>query len=182
MIGWLIIACEIGFWVFVLAGLFFRYILKQKSLGAALLICTPIIDLVLLLATAVDLRNGAVANTFHGLAAIYIGVSVVYGHSMIRWADVRFAHRFAGGPAPAPKPKFGLEHARYERKMWFRHLFAWVIGCALLYGLIFYVGDAERTEALAGIMRVWTVVLVIDFLISFSYTLWPRKQKGSGAA
>jgi len=182
MIGLLIVACEITFWVFVLAGLFFRYILRAKRLGAAFLIGTPLIDLVLLAATAVDLRNGATANVFHGLSAIYIGVSAAFGHSMIRWADVRFAHRFAGGPPPEPGPKYGLEHARHERRMWYRHLLAWAIGCALLYGMILYVGDAERTAQLFWTIRTWTVVLVVDFLISFSYTLWPRKEKGSSAA
>jgi hypothetical protein len=31
------------------------------------------------------------------------------------------------------------------------------------------------TLALAGTMRVWTMVLVIDFVISFSYTVFPKE-------
>ncbi|WP_424326067.1 hypothetical protein [Gordonia sp. (in: high G+C Gram-positive bacteria)] len=34
------------------------------------------------------------------LARLYLGVTVVFGPRLIRWADARFAHRFAGGPAP----------------------------------------------------------------------------------
>jgi hypothetical protein len=33
-------------------------------------------------------------------APAYLGFSVVFGPSVIRWADARFAHRFAGGPPP----------------------------------------------------------------------------------
>lgn len=172
-----IIGCEIGFWLFVAAGLVCRYLLRMRRLGALLLFCTPLVDLALLLATVADLRSGATASFTHGLAAIYIGASVAFGHRMIRWADERFAHRFAGGPPPAPKPRYGVEHARRERQMWFLHMVGWAIGCLLLYGMIAVTGDSSRTEALLGTIRTWSAVLGIDFLYSFSYTLWPRKAK-----
>jgi hypothetical protein len=177
MITAFIIGCEIGFWVFVLAGLLFRYIFKLKMLGTLFLLATPLIDLALVIATVYDLRGGAEATFAHSLAAVYIGVSIAFGHRMIKWADERFAHRFAGGPAPAGKPKFGIEHARYERNGWLHHLLAWAIGSIILYGMIRMVGDAARTEALFQTLRLWSLVLGIDFLISFSYTLWPRKKK-----
>ena len=59
MIVHLIIACEIMFWVFIAAGLAARYLLRRKTLGAALLICAPLVDVVLLVATALDLRAAA---------------------------------------------------------------------------------------------------------------------------
>ncbi|WP_442603956.1 hypothetical protein [Paenibacillus sp. KN14-4R] len=175
----LIIGCEIGFWLFVLGGLFFRYILRMKRVGSILLICTPFIDLLLAGATVIDLRNGAVATSMHGLAAVYIGVSIAFGHRMIKWADVRFAHHFAGGTAPVRAPKFGAGHARHERKMWCLHLLGCLIGCLLLYGMILLVGDESRTTSLFDIIRLWGAVLGIDFLWSFSYTLWPKQEKNS---
>ncbi|QMV42446.1 hypothetical protein [Cohnella cholangitidis] len=181
MITVFIIGCEIAFWVFVLAGLASRYILRRKKLGAVLLYCTPVIDLVLLIATVIDLRGGAEANAAHGLAAVYIGASIAYGHSMIRWADVRFAHRYAGGPAPQKKAKFGVEHARNERKGWYLHALAWIIGCGILYGMIAMVNADDRTEGLLQVIRIWSLVLAIDFLISFSYTLWPKSQKNTSS-
>ncbi|MDQ6422199.1 hypothetical protein RB620_22475 [Paenibacillus sp. LHD-117] len=177
MITAFIIGCEIGFWVLVLAGLACRYLLRQKTLGATLLILTPIVDLILIIATVLDLRGGATATPIHGLSAIYIGVSIAYGHKMIAWADARFAHRFAGGPAPTPKPKHGAEHAAYERRMWFHHLLAWTIGCLVLLGMIWYVDDAGRTENLLGTLRLWSLVVGLDFLYSFSFSLWPKKAK-----
>ncbi|WP_010096413.1 2TM domain-containing protein [Ornithinibacillus scapharcae] len=177
MIGWLIIACEIGFWVFVLVGLTSRYILKKKKLGTILLICTPLVDLVLLIATVYDLKNGAVATTIHGIAAIYIGVSVAFGHQMIRWADERFNYRFGNGNQPAKVKKFGKEHARKEREGWYRHLLSWFIGVALLMGIILYINDHSQTERLLRTVQLWSIVLVIDFIISFSYTLFPRNEK-----
>ncbi|WP_337484736.1 hypothetical protein [Paenibacillus sp. OSY-SE] len=104
MIGWLILACEIGFWVFILLGLFARYRLRQRTLGSVLLFCTPLIDILLIVFTIIDLKNGAAATTFHGLAAVYVGVSIAFGKRMIQWADDRFAHLFAGAPRPLSLP------------------------------------------------------------------------------
>ena len=177
MIAAMIIACEIGFWVFVLAGLASRYLLGKRLLGGVLLACTILIDLALLVFTAIDVKGGATAGFFHGLSAVYVAVSLVFGKQMIRWADGKFAHRFAGGPAPVPKPKYGAAHARYERIMWFKHLLAWLIGSAILAGLSFYIGDLERSRELLVMILRWAIVLGIDFLISFSYTIWPRREK-----
>ncbi|OWA33211.1 hypothetical protein B9G55_23135 [Saccharibacillus sp. O16] len=176
MIGWLIVICEVGFWVIVLAGLMTRYVWKKKKLGAFLLMLTPVVDLILLGATILDIRQGTEANFIHGLAAVYIGATVAFGHRMIHWADERFAYRFAGGPEPQKKPRRGREHAAAERKSWYRHLLAWTIGSALLGIMILLIGDAERSEALRVWIIRWALVLGIDFVISFSYTLWPRKS------
>ncbi len=176
MIGWMIVACEIGFWIFLLAGLFVRYILGAKKLGVGLMLFTPIIDLILIIATVLDIQRGAEVTVFHGLAAIYIGITVAYGHSMIKWADERFAYRFAGGPKPAKLEKFGTEHAKRERAGWLRHFIAYVIGNLILAGMILFIGDSSETSALFNLSKTWTTVLVIDFAISFSYTLWPRKE------
>ncbi|MDI4648696.1 hypothetical protein [Cohnella hashimotonis] len=176
MIG-VIIGCEIAFWVLILAGLACRYLLKWKKTGSVLLLLTPGVDIVLLAVTVIHLKQGAEATFVHGLSAVYIGVSIAFGHAMIRWADERFAHRFAGGAAPKPKARFGREHARQERLGWFKHLLAWAIGCLCLAGMIYLVDDADSTEQLVQVIRLWSVVLGIDFLISFSYTLSPKKEK-----
>ncbi|WP_071458766.1 hypothetical protein [Bacillus massilinigeriensis] len=177
MIGWLIISCEIGFWIFVLAGLFARYTLKKRKTGAFLLICTPIVDLVLLIATVIDLKNGAIATSVHGIAAMYIGFSAAYGHKMKKWADSQFAYRFANASKPPKKKKYGIALARKERVGWYRHLLAWFIGAAILGAIIIYIDNAKQTEAMFRLLQLWSTVLVIDFIISFSYTVFPRKAK-----
>ena len=177
LIGVFIVVCEAAFWAFVLAGLISRYLLRRPKLGVALLLMTPVVDLVLMAATVIDLRAGSTASIFHGLAAVYVGVSVAFGHRMIRRADERFAHRFAGEPLPEQPPKYGPEHARHERAGWYRHLLAWAIGSALLLVMALFVGDPATTESLLGKAALWAFILAIDFVWSFSYTLWPRRTK-----
>ncbi|HEX2897467.1 MAG TPA: hypothetical protein VHP63_05385, partial [candidate division Zixibacteria bacterium] len=89
----LIVGCEVGFWVALFSGLALRYLLKMKRAGAYLLASVPLIDLVLLVASVLDLRNGAVATFAHGLAAAYIGFTVAFGKLTIAWADKWFAHK-----------------------------------------------------------------------------------------
>ncbi|MEU8237592.1 hypothetical protein AB0C07_05045 [Actinoplanes missouriensis] len=173
----LIVACEIGFWVLLVLGLLARYVAKWRRVSAALLVAVPLVDVLLLAFTAIDLRSGAEATLGHGLAAVYLAVTVVFGHRMIRWADVRFAHRFAGGPAPAPVPKVGREHAARERRAWFDHLLAYVLGAGFLGVFTLVAGGLDQAAGLWQVMGMWTLVLAIDFVISFSYTVMPRKAR-----
>ncbi|AEV82098.1 hypothetical protein ACWT_1082 [Actinoplanes sp. SE50] len=171
----LIVTCEIGFWIFLLAGLAVRYLLRRRRTGAALLLGAPLLDVVLLGAAAVDLRRGGVPDFAHGLAAIYLGITVVFGHEMVRWADTRFAHRFAGGPAPVPPPRTGRAHAARERRQWLRHLLAYAISAALLAAFTPLAGGFDRAAPLWQAMGPWTLILLIDMVISLSYTLAPRR-------
>jgi hypothetical protein len=180
VIAAIIVACEVAFWVVLLSGLTARYVLRRPRLGAVLLVATPLVDVVLLAFTVVDLRSGATASVAHSLAAVYIGVSLAFGHSLVRWADVRFAHRFAGGPAPRPAPRSGAAHAAHARRGWRRHLLGWTLGVSLLLAGVAIVADAERTEALLQTAGLWTLILAVDFLIAFSYTLFPRRPAAGG--
>jgi hypothetical protein len=152
-----IVACEVGFWVLLAAGLLARYGLRSPRLGAALLIGVPVVDLVLLVATVIDLRSGTVATSAHGLAAVYLGFSVAFGHRTIRAVDERVAHRFAGGPAPV-KPN---RDAAHEWAQWLRGLAAWAIACGLLGLAIRLVNDGARTAELASWIEGLTAGLVI---------------------
>lgn len=177
----IIAACEVGFWVFLLAGLAARYLLRWSRTGAALLICVPLVDVVLLVATVIDLRGGATAGFTHGLAAAYIGFSVAFGHNIIKRMDVRFAHRFADGPAPVKPPKHGMAKARYEWQEFGKAVIAWAVACALLLAAIAMVGDAGRTEALQGWIGRLSAILGIWALWPITYTLWPAKPKNPAA-
>ena len=93
MIITVIVVCEIAFWVAIVSGLVLRYLARMPRAGLLVLALVPLIDLVLLIATAVNLRAGESATVAHSLAAFYRGFSISYGHRLIRLADIRFAHR-----------------------------------------------------------------------------------------
>lgn len=175
MIG-LIVACEIGFWVFLLAGLVARYPLRRRRAGAILLLGAPLLDVVLLATAAIDLRRGGEASFAHGLAAIYLAVTLVSGHALMRWVDARFAHRFAGGPAPVRPPRAGRAHAAHERHQGLQHLLTYAVAAAILLVFTPLAGGFPAAVPLWRVMAPWAVVLVIDLVISFSYTVVPRPE------
>lgn len=174
MLVGLIAACEVAFWLVLGTGLLLRYAARLPRASVVVLACTPLVDVVLLVAAIIDLQGGGTATAAHGLAAIYIGCSIGFGHRMIAWADSWAAYKLAGAPRPQKPAKGTREHAAHERSMWFRHLLAWAVGCGLLMAAVGLIGDSDRTQALSGMAGVWTVVLVIDMLVSFSYSLRPR--------
>ncbi|QLD11886.1 hypothetical protein [Microbacterium oleivorans] len=174
-----IIACEVGFWAAIVGGLVTRYVFGRPRLGAMLLLAAPLIDLVLLVLVAVDMLRGGTASWHHGLAALYIGVSVAYGHRMIAWADAKFATRFRGA-APRPR-RYGAAYAVACWKDVPRTVLAASIAAAVLGGLILFVGDADRTSELVGFLPILGVIVGIDLLWAISYSVWPKRPPVAAA-
>jgi hypothetical protein len=137
-------------------------------------VCAPIVDLVLLGAVTAHLATGATASWHHGLAALYIGFSVTYGHRMTAWADSRFAHRFAGGALPVrPTGK------QYTKQRWadvVRTTGASVIAAGIIAAITWSVGQPARAEALTGWYGILGIIVVIEFIWAVSYSIWPRKS------
>nr|WP_240981494.1 MULTISPECIES: hypothetical protein [unclassified Streptomyces] len=157
------------------AGLGARYLLRMPRLGAALLLCEPLLEVLLLVVSAIDLKNGAEPSWRHGLAAIYIGYTVGHGHRTVKWLDGHAAHRFGGAPPPPKPPRHGMARARHEGAIWLGTLIAGAVASALLLAAMWYVGDAGDTSELeASIGGVWRAV-GIHGLIALSYAVWPHK-------
>ncbi|MEU5420672.1 hypothetical protein ACFY1P_01160 [Streptomyces sp. NPDC001407] len=182
MIVSLIIVCEAGFWVLLAGGLSLRYLARMPRAGLAVLLLEPVLELILLVATAVDLKNGAQADWKHGLAAVYIGFSVGLGHSTITWADQRFAHRFAGGPPPVKPPEYGTARTVHEWRTAGRWCLAAAVAAGLLQAAVWYVGDSGDISSLRAWQSKMLLVVGINVLIAASYTIWPKRPPEPGAA
>ncbi|MEB8338740.1 hypothetical protein [Streptomyces endophyticus] len=174
MIVTLIVACEVGFWVLLAAGLALRYWAKMPRASVAVLLCEPLLEVILLVVTAIDLKNGAEPDWKHGLAAVYIGYSIALGHYTIKWVDVRVAHRFAGGPPPST-PKYGVPRAIHEWKLAARWILAAVIAMGLLQGATWYVGPDGATESLAQWQQRMLFLIALNVIIALGYTVFPKK-------
>ncbi|BAJ30801.1 MULTISPECIES: hypothetical protein [Kitasatospora] len=173
----LIVAGEIGFWVLLAAGLLTRYALRRRRTGAVLLALLPLVDLVVLGATAADLRGGATADWTHGLAAAYVGFSLAYGRRLVRWADGHAAHRHPGGPKPAGMPKYGAARARYEWGVCGLTLLGAAVTVALVAAVQWLAGDPARTAALDGWYLRMGLAVGVNLLVAGSYTLFPKRPR-----
>ncbi len=179
---WLIGACEVGFWVLLGAGLAARYLMRARTLSTLLLLGVPVVDLVLVTASLLDVARGSRPGWTHGLAAIYLGFTVAFGHSIIRWADIRFAHRYAGGPAPVKPPEHGPARIAYEWREWGKAAAAWVIAFLVLAATAAVVGSSVPPvwEWTGDPLWTWAVrpgVVVLIWLVGWPLwvTLFPPK-------
>ncbi|WP_017555498.1 hypothetical protein [Nocardiopsis baichengensis] len=186
MIVGFILACEALFWVLLFGGLAVRYLLRLRTLSTVLLLLVPVLDVVLLAAIALHLASGAQADTGHGLGALYLGFTVAWGHPVIRWADARFAHRFAGGPPPPKPPKAGAAAVRREAAAWLRTTAGCALGAGVLLGLVLFTGDPERTAALNGFFATLGIVMFWNTVIGAwgiaAALASPAARNGTGAA
>jgi hypothetical protein len=88
---------------------------------------------------------------------------------MIRWADQRFAHRFAGGPPPWRPPRDGWPRVRYEWREWGKAVFGAAVASAVLLGGVVWVDDWQRTQALVE----WIGKLALALLVWLvGWPLW----------
>ncbi|HEX6360575.1 hypothetical protein [Actinophytocola sp.] len=157
-----IVLCEVGLWVMVGAGLVLRYLMRSRRTSTVVLAAIPLLDLVLVVAVALDLNRGTPVSSIHGLGAVYLGFSVAFGPALVRWADVRFAHRFAGGPRPVKVPKHGPERRRHLWREWYRVVNAAAIASVTLLGLawLFTNGDQHLYGYIQGLWMLVGIWLV----------------------
>lgn len=176
MLLWLIVGCEIGFWVVLFIGLFIRYILKRPQVSKAVLFCVPLLDFILLIATAVDLHSGTTAEFAHGLAAVYLGFTLVYGGSIIKSMDQYVAYKFLSGTAVDDSPIYGWNYAVYEWKQWLKGVGAGCIAAILLFLAITYVNQPEKTKSLYDWFHYifWTLAIWLACWPVW-YSLFPKK-------
>jgi hypothetical protein len=136
-------------------------VLKFPKIGKAVLWCVPVLDVMLLISAAIDLQQGAVAEFAHGLAAVYLGFTLVYGAGVIKWLDQYAAYRFAAGKKITQPRLYGWSHARYEWLQWLKGVGAGAIAAVLILLAIYFVNQPEKTQLLLEWLSYifWTLAL-----------------------
>ncbi|MGC4933086.1 hypothetical protein ACLQ3C_05340 [Gordonia sp. DT30] len=173
---WVILGCEIGFWALVIGGLSVRYMLRRRRPSTVILALVPVVDVVLLIAVAVDLSHGAEVTIVHRLAGIYLGETAAFGHSIVAWTDARFAHWFAGAKAPPRPPRSGPAAFRHELLAFGQWLIAAAIATGAILVLSVTVASAQQADDLRGIFPMLGVVTVIWLLTGPVWTLFDARD------
>ena len=204
----LFIFVEVIFWLLIILFLILRYILQWKSASIGILplfVATIIADLFL---GWVDYQQTGEFSLFQIIVVIFVIYAVTSGRSDFQRLDAWVQRKIAawkGEPEPEltvkPVPKFGKEHAKHERRGWYSHAISFVVILIMFYFVsgphalfewtdlfnpefyqMWWTEEAHglfAEETINQIVKVWLIILVIDGIISFSYTVSPRKEKTS---
>ncbi|MGK4064621.1 hypothetical protein AB0Y14_00945 [Rothia sp. HC945] len=166
-----IVGAEIAFWVLLLGGLAVRYLLNARRASSVILASVPLVDLALVILVTTDLLRGAQPTHAHALAAVYLGVTVAFGHQIIGRVDAWFRYRFANGPKPLKPPKGSTSEVKAIWGEWLRVLLAAVIAAVCLFIMIIIDGgtiphsiDSISKHPYWGILHTIGVVTGIWFL------------------
>lgn len=174
MIYWAILLAEVTFWLFLISGLALRYILKKRVTGMALLIATPLIDLVLLILTYTDMSEGSESRFVHGLSAVYIGFSTIFGPSIIRVMDRKFARRYyARGASKLDSLNvFNSDNSSSvdQKRIWITACIASAASAALILVGIAVVG-------LAGSFWLLYWLITLMFIVAVWWFIGPRLSR-----
>jgi hypothetical protein len=189
---WAILAVEVAFWLTLALGLTTRYLFRMPRASRVILLCVPLLDLVLITLTVVNLAGGAEPDPMHALAVVYLGFTIGFGHATIAWADRWFAYRFAGGPRPPKPPKSGPEYVRRIWAEWRRVVVVWAIAVPGIAGLAWVGGvglpnewDALWSDPLWSMAVRITAIAVIWFAAGPVYATvfrWEDERKPTDAS
>ncbi|KKB41390.1 hypothetical protein ACFSCZ_17475 [Siminovitchia sediminis] len=200
---WLIvIIAEILFLVF--AGLFFimRYWFRKNAVGFAFIILLILNELFLAFLAIYDYLQTGTLDSFQIITAIFYIYLIFEGKKDFKRLDHYFKKKVAswkGETVPdlqtsesAVEKKYGRAHAKEEREGWYIHLVIFVIAQIVFWNIDNFTGWQDFNLNQIGeffqiyedpkinqVNAVWGVILFIDFIWSFSYTIWPKKEKSS---
>ncbi|MBD7937009.1 hypothetical protein H9655_08195 [Cytobacillus sp. Sa5YUA1] len=197
-----LITAEVIFWLSILAFLILRYWFKLDKWSFLFLGIFLLNDIWIATMGYMDYRRTGEFSSYQIIILIVIIYAFTYGKSDFKKLDhfiKRKVAQWKGESVSIDKPAklSGREHAALERKQFFLHLLVFVLAhivLALFLGLSeearsidsitelgnqwFAANDAvfPFTHSTANnISRIWAIILVIDGIISLSYTLFPRK-------
>ncbi|WP_026678238.1 hypothetical protein [Fictibacillus gelatini] len=203
---WLfLIIAESIFWVSILTFLLLRYWFGLKRLSIAFFILFIVNDLWIAIMGLYDYMKTGKFSSYQTVIVVFIVYALTYGKSDFKRLDSFIQRKVAswkGQPVPdveGVKKLYGKAHAQHERKQFFKHLLVYVIAhivFVLLFGLSDQISSPQDlTDVLSrwfsekqpifpsnsttvnNISRIWSLILIIDGVISLSYTFFPRQEK-----
>jgi hypothetical protein len=199
-----LILAEVIFWVSTLSFLIVRYWFNLKRLSTAFFVLFIVNDLWIATMGYFDYLKTGEFSAYQIIILIVIAYAFLYGKSDFQKLDGFIQRKVAnwrGLPEPeiaSVKPLYGVEHAKQERKNFYGHLLIFSAVQVLfffMFGLSEAVSSIQldtlfedwydqketdlfyKNDTANNVTRIWALILAIDFVISLSYTIFPKKEK-----
>ena len=198
-----LITAEVVFWVCAIAFLLLRYWFQLKKLSLFVLIIFIVNDLWIALLAYFDYQRTGEFSIYQIIIVIIIVYAMTFGKSDFKKLDAfikRWVAKKRGEPINEslhPVKLYGKAYALKEWKQFAGHFVVFVlvhIGFAIgvgfsdslqqtplndLFGMWFDDENGKfpfNNEGFNKFSQVWLLILAIDFVITLSYTLFPKKK------
>lgn len=200
-----LITAEVIFWVSILSFLTLRYWFKLQKFSLVFFFIFIINDLWIATMGFMDYLKTGEFTSYQIVILIVIFYALTYGKSDFRRLDGFMQIKIAKlRKEPLPeidqhKELYGMEYAKKEWKQVLGHILIFSIvhvALMLYFGLTTKLSDIKSVESLFkfwfsdtqssfpfnnpganNFSRIWTLVLLIDVVITLSYTLFPKSNR-----
>ena len=197
-----LITAEIIFWICAIAFLLLRYWFKLERLSMFIFFIFIVNDLWIAFLAFMDYRRTGEFSVFQIVILIIIVYALTFGKSDFMKLDLfikRQVAKIRGETIPAsemPVQRYGLDLALYEWKQFAGHLFIFAL-LHIVFAFAFGLADQFNTlqieqwlniiknddnglpfnnEGINSVTKIWFIVLIVDFGITLSYSVFPKKS------
>lgn len=203
---WLfLIIAEVVFWVSIITFLTLRYWFGFKKLSFLFFLLFIVNDLWIATMGFMDYLKTGEFTSYQVVILIILVYALTYGKTDMKRLDIFIKKKVAAWRGESIQGfqslsiPYGKEHARIERKQFLLHLLFFII---VHLALLVLFGASESIKEISGfqellniwfnqensvfpfnnfgannLSRIWVIILVIDGVTSFSYTLFPRVEQ-----
>lgn len=203
---WLfLIIAEVVFWVSIITFLVLRYWFGFRKLSVVFFFLFIINDLWIATMGFMDYLKTGEFTSYQVVILIILVYALTYGKTDIKRLDIFIKKKVAAWRGEtnlsieSPTLLYGKEHARIERKQFLLHLLVFIV---VHLALLVIIGASESIKEISSLQellnvwfnqknsvfpfdnssannlsRIWTIILIIDGVTSFSYTLFPRAER-----
>ncbi|KAA0774296.1 hypothetical protein DT250_07920 [Bacillus sp. AR2-1] len=188
-----LIGAEIVFWLSASGFFLLRYGFRLKKASFIMGIVLLVNEVFILTLGVVDYYQTGKFSNFQIITVIILLYAVFYGKKDLKKLDMfaqKLVAKWRNEPAPIMEEHVeltGMAYAKQEIKNWLLHLVLFVVVHIFFFFLYGFVPFEQwhnwletgivLNEKASRVSQVWAIILFVDTVISFSYVLFPKKEK-----
>ncbi|WP_410984207.1 hypothetical protein [Bacillus cereus] len=188
-----LIGAEIVFWVSAIGFFLLRYGLRLRKASFIMGIVLLLNEVFILTLGVIDYYHTGKFSNFQIITLVILLYALFYGKKDLKKLDIRvqkLVAKWRNEPIPnieAPLELTGWAYTKQEIGQWSLHFILFTVVHIVfffVYGLmpIEQWGDwLEKgivlNEAASRVSQVWGIVFLVDTVITFSYLIFPKKEK-----
>ncbi|MFJ8530538.1 hypothetical protein [Bacillus sp. NPDC094106] len=187
-----LIGAEIVFWTSAIGFFVLRYGFRLQKASFIAGIVLLLNEVFILALGAIDYYHTGQFSNFQIITVIILLYALLYGKKDLKKLDIwvqKLVARWRNEPMPIEEQLkvTGWAYTKQEMGQWSLHLILFTavhIVFFFMYGLVpveqwgdWFEKGIVLNQGASRVSQVWGIVLLIDTIITFSYVIFPKKEK-----